>query len=62
MALIWSSSISFDRPERCSSLSGKSPEWNLSNQFRHSLSFKASSPYTSHNFLAASTEFFDLRK
>ena len=35
MALIWSSSTSFGRPERCSSLSEKSPERNLSNQFRH---------------------------
>ena len=35
MALIWSSLTSFDRPERCSSLSEKYPERNLSNQFRH---------------------------
>ena len=65
MALVWLSSTSFGRPERCSSLkkqSEKSPERNLSNQFRHYLSFKASSPYTLHNFLAACAAFFPLRK
>ena len=53
MALIWLSSTSFGRPERCSSLSKKSPERNLTNQFRHCLSFKAPLPYASRNFLAA---------
>ena len=37
IALIWSSSPSFGRSERCSSLNEKSPERNLSNQFRHCL-------------------------
>ena len=61
MALIWSLTTSFGRPERSSSLSEKSPERNLSNQFQHCLSFKASSSYTLRNFLAARTAFFPLQ-
>ena len=46
MALILSSWTSFGRPERCSSLSEKSPERNLSNQFWHCVSIEA--PYGSN--------------
>ena len=53
MVLIWLSSTSIGQPERCLSLNEKSPEQNLSKQFRHCLSFKASSSYTLRNFLAA---------
>ena len=62
MALIWSSWTSFGRPELRSYLSEKFPKRNWSNQFRHCLSFKAFSPYTSRNFLAAYATFFPLRK
>ena len=62
MALSWLPSTSFGRTERCLSLNEKFPERNLSNQFQHCLSFKASSQYTSRNFLAACAAFFSLRK
>ena len=62
MALIWSSSTLFGLPELYSSLNEKFPERNLSNQFRHCLSFKASSRYTSRKFSAARAAFFLLWK
>ena len=60
MALNRSSSTSFGRPERCSSSREKSPERNVSNQFRHCLSFKTSSSCTSYNCLAACVTLFPL--
>ena len=52
-AFIWSSSTTTGCPERSLSFNEKSPERNFANQFWHWRSFKASSPYTAHNFLWA---------
>ena len=53
MASIWSSPTSFGRPEHCSFLSEKSQERNLSNKFRHCLSFLRLPQHTHHVLLSS---------